>query len=71
MLVVRPLNTLAVPEATATEYDPVTGIVLFPVESEKAPVLVAVLNTMLLTPVPLPDNIKDLTRSSIAATPPR
>jgi hypothetical protein len=26
---------------------------------------------MLLTPVPLPDNIKDLTRSSIAATPPR
>jgi hypothetical protein len=26
---------------------------------------------MLLTPVPLPDNVNDLTRSTIAATPPR
>jgi hypothetical protein len=49
-IVDSPLNTLAVPEVTATEYDPFTGTVLFPVESEKPPVLVDVLNTMLVTP---------------------
>ena len=52
MLVVSPLKTLAVPEVTATEYEPFTVMVLFPVESEKPPVLVDVVNTMLVTPVP-------------------